>query len=121
MDFIEGLPNSAGYNVILVIVDRMTKYAHFISLSHPYTAQTVAQLIMDHIIKLHGPPAVIVSDRDRIFTSKLWHEIFSALKVSLHFSTAYHPESDEQTERVNQCVEQYLRCMTFSAPKKWVD
>ena len=121
MDFVEGLPKAKGKDVILVIVDRLTKYAHFISLSHPYTVQTVAHLIMDHIIKLHGPPAVIVSDRDRIFTSKLWHKIFSALKVSLHFSTAYHPESDGQTERVNQCVEQYLRCMTFSAPKKWVD
>jgi hypothetical protein len=79
----------------------------------------VATLFLDHIFKLHGLPKVIVSDRDRIFTSKLWQELFSALKVDLHFSTAYHPESDGQTERVNQCLEQYLRTMAFQAPKKW--
>jgi hypothetical protein len=76
---------------------------------------------MDNIFKLHGPPKVIVSDRDRIFTSKLWQDIFSALKVELHFSTAYHPESDGQTERVNQCLEQYLRSMAFQEPKKWAE
>jgi hypothetical protein len=121
MDFVEGLPKAKGKDVILVIVDRLTKYAHFIPLAHPYTVQKVAQLVMDNIIKLHGPPTVITSDRDMIFTSKLWQEIFSAMKISLHFTIAYHPESDGQTERVNQCLEQYLRCMTFSAPKKWVD
>jgi hypothetical protein len=81
----------------------------------------VATLFIDNILKLHGPPAVIVSDRDRVFTSKLWHEIFQSLKISLHFSTAYHPEIDGQTERVNQCVEQYLRCMAFQEPHKWCD
>lgn len=121
IDFIEGLPKSRGNDVILVVVDRLTKYAHFIPLSHPYNVQKVANIFMDHIIKLHGPPTVIVSDRDPIFTSKLWNEIFSAFKVDLRFTTAYHPESDGQTERVNQCLEQYLRCMTFKEPKKWCD
>jgi hypothetical protein len=119
MDFIEGLPTSNGMNVILVVVDRLTKYAHFLPLSHPYTMHKVATLFLDHIFKLHGLPKVIVSDRDRIFTSKLWQELFSALKVDLHFSSAYHPESDGQTERVNQCLEQYLRTMAFQEPKKW--
>jgi ribosomal protein L21E len=72
-------------------------------------------------VKLHGPPQVIVSDRDKIFTSKLWQEMLSAYKVDLHYSTAYHPESDGQTERVNQCLEQYLRCMAFKEPKKWAE
>ena len=121
MDFIEGLPKSKGKDVILVIVDRLTKYAHFLALSHPYTVSKVADLFMDNIVKLHGPPTAIISDRDRIFTSKLWKELFSAMQISLHYSTAYHPESDGQTERVNQCLEQYLRCMAFSEPKKWVD
>jgi hypothetical protein len=119
MDFIEGLPTSQGKNVILVVVDRLTKYAHFLPLAHPYTVHTVATLFLDHVFKLHGLPQTIVSDRDRIFTSKLWQELFSALKVDLHFSTAYHPESDGQTERVNQCLEQYLRTMAFQQPKKW--
>jgi hypothetical protein len=119
MDFIEGLPTSNGNNVILVVVDRLTKFAHFLPLSHPYTVHKVDTLFLDNIFKLHGLPKVIVSDRDRIFTSKLWQELFSALKVDLHFSTAYHPESDGQTERVNQCLEQYLRTMAFQEPKKW--
>jgi hypothetical protein len=119
MDFIEGLPTSQGKNGILVVVDKHTKYAHFLPLAHPYTVHTVATLFLDHIFKLHGLPQTIVSDRDRIFTSKLWQELFSALKVDLHFSTAYHPESDGQTERVNQCLEQYLRTMAFQQPKKW--
>lgn len=119
MDFVEGLPKSNGKDVILVIVDRLTKYAHFISLSHPFTAHKVAQLFIDHIYKLHGLPTAIVSDRDRIFTSDLWQELFKALHVSLQFSSAYHPQSDGQTERVNQCLEVYLRCMAFSEPRTW--
>jgi hypothetical protein len=98
MDFIEGLPRSKGKDVILVVVDRLTKYAHFLTLTHPFTAHQVATLFMDNIFKLHGPPKVIVSDRDKIFTSKIWQDIFTALKVDLHFSTSYHPESDGQTK-----------------------
>jgi hypothetical protein len=108
MEFIEGLPKSKGKDVILVIVDRLTKYAHFLPLAHPFTAHQVANLFWDNICKLHGQPQVIVSDHDRIFTSKVWQDLFAALKVDLHFSTSYHPESDGQTERVNQCLEQYL-------------
>ena len=105
----------------MVVVDRLMKYAHFLPLSHPFTASQVAALFMDIVFKLHGPPKVIVSDRGRIFTSKFWQELFAALKVELHFSTAYHPESDGQTERVNQCLEQYLRRMAFKEPKKWAN
>jgi hypothetical protein len=72
MDFIEDLPKSGTKNVILVVVDRLTKYAHFIDLSHPFTAQSVTQVLLDNIFKLHGPLVVIVTNRDKIFTSKLW-------------------------------------------------
>jgi IS30 family transposase len=116
LDFVEGLPKSRGKDVILVVVDRLTKYAHFLPLSHPFSTLQVSKIFMDNIHKLHGMPRVIVSDRDRIFTSKLWQEIFAALQVQLNFSTAYHPESDGQTERVNQCLEQYLRSMAFKEP-----
>ena len=71
MDFVEGLLKSNGKDVILVVVDRLTKYAHFLSLSHPYSASSVATLFLDNIFKLHGLPTTIVTDRDRIFTSDL--------------------------------------------------
>ena len=69
MDFIEGLPKSNGYSVIMVVVDRLTKFSHFVVVKHPYTASTIAQLFMDNIVKLHGLPNSIVSDRDTIFVS----------------------------------------------------
>jgi transposase InsO family protein len=119
MDFIEGLPKSGNKNAILVVVDRLTKYAQFIALSHPYTVHSVAQVFIDNIFKLHAPPVAIVTDRDKIFTSKMWQDIFKSMKVSLHFSTTYHPQTDGQTERVNQCLENYLRFMSFQEPKKW--
>jgi hypothetical protein len=119
MDFVEGLPKSQGKEVILVVVDRMTKLAHFIALSHPYTSHSVAEAFLANIFKLHGPPTSIITDRDRIFTSQLWQEVFKAVKVKLKLSTAYHPQTDGQSERVNQCLESYLRCMVFQEPKKW--
>lgn len=119
MDFVEGLPKSQGKDVILVVVDRLTKYAHFISLSHPYTAQTIVDIFLSNIFKLHGMPSVIVTDRNPIFTSTVWQSLFKALQVQLHLSTAYHPQTDGQTERVNQCLENYLRCMCFHGPTRW--
>jgi hypothetical protein len=74
---------------------------------------------MDNIFKLHGPPAAIVTDREKIFIGQLWQHIFKSLKVTLQYSFAYHPQTDRQTERVNQCLEAYLRCMVFLEPKKW--
>lgn len=64
-------------------------------------------------------PCVIVTDRDRIYTSNLWQQVFKSFKIKLHFSTSYHPQSDGQNERVNQCLENYLRCICFQQPKKW--
>ena len=104
MDFIERLPKSEGYSVILVVVDRFTKFAHFLPVKHPYTAVIIAQLFFDNIVKLHGLPETIVSDRDTIFVSHFWKELIKKYKVNLNFTTAYHQQSDGQTEQVNQCL-----------------
>jgi hypothetical protein len=119
MDFIEGLPLSLGKDAILVVVDRLTKYAHFLALSHPFTAAQIAKVFFDNIHKLHGIPATIISDRDKIFTSNFWQSLFKLVGTKLCLSTAYHPQTDGQSERVNQCLENYLRCMTRSRPGKW--
>ena len=76
MDFVEGLPRSKGKSVILVILDRLMKYNHFLPLAHPYTAETVAQLFFEQVFRLHGMPQSILCDRDPIFTSHFWTELF---------------------------------------------
>ncbi|KAL0409327.1 UNVERIFIED_CONTAM: hypothetical protein Sradi_1867100 [Sesamum radiatum] len=103
MDFVEGLPPFEGKDSVLVIVDRLTKYSHFIPLKHPYTATSIAKVFFANIYKLHGRPVSIVTDRDKVFTSKFWRELFTLAGVSLDMSYAYHPQSDGQTKRVNQC------------------
>lgn len=98
MDFVEGLPNSHGFDCILVVVDLFSKFSHFIALKHPFMALSAAKLFMVHIYKLHGLPFAIVSDRDRIFTSQLWRELFRLAGVELRMSSAYHPQTDGQTK-----------------------
>jgi hypothetical protein len=97
MDFIEGLPSSQGFTVIFVVVDRFTKYGHFLPLSHPYTASKVAEIFLANVLKLHGMPRTIVSDRDLVCTSSFWRDLFKLQGISLALSSAYHPQSDGQT------------------------
>ena len=91
MDFIESLPESQGYDTVMVIIDRLTKVGHFLVLAHPFTAKQVAQLFLDNIFRLHGLPESIVTDRDRIFTSAFWQELFKLAGTELRYSSAYHP------------------------------
>lgn len=119
MDFIEGLPKSEGNDNIMVVVDRFTKFAHFIGLTHLYTTQEVAQIFIDQVAALHGIPKTIISNRDKIFTSTLWKELMKALGTKLNMSSAYHSQTDGNTERVNQGLESYLRCICILQPKSW--
>lgn len=119
IDFVEGLPKSNNKDCIMVVVDRFTKVGHFLALTHPFTAAQVAQLFMDNIFKLHGMPISIVSDRDRIFTSVFWKELFNSMGTNLRMSSAYHPQTDGQTERLNRRLEHYLRAMVGTRPKNW--
>lgn len=119
MDFIDGFPSSNRKNSILVVVDRLTKYAHFIPLTHPYSAHSVADIFVREIVRLHGMPRSIVSDRDPIFLSKFWEAYFSLQNTQLCRRSAYHPQSDGQTEVTNRTLECYLRCFAGMKPTDW--
>ena len=94
MDFVEGLPKSHLKSVVFVVVDRLTKYTHFMALSHPYTTAKVANLYLHFVFKLHGMSFTIVSDRDPVLTSLFWKELMKLQGVSLAMSSAYHSQSD---------------------------
>ncbi|KAL0551924.1 hypothetical protein IC582_011017 [Cucumis melo] len=120
MDFITGLPRTLrGFTVIWVMVDRLTKSAHFVPGKSTYTASKWAQLYMSEIVRLHGVPVSIVSDRDARFTSKFWKGLQTAMGTRLDFSTAFHPQTDGQTERLNQVLEDMLRACALEFPGSW--
>jgi len=105
----------------MVVVDRFSKFSHFIALKHPFTALGVAKIFMQQVYRLHGLPSSIISDHDKIFLSTLWQELFKLADVQLKMSSAYHPQTDGQTERVNQCMETFLRCFVHAALVKWFE
>lgn len=117
MDFEEGLPRVNGKSVILTVVDRQSKYAHFLPLGHPYTATSVAHVFFNEVVRLHGIPLSIVSDRDPVFTSAFWTELFRLAGVKLTMSSAFHPQRDGQSEAANRVIGMYLRCLTGDRPR----
>jgi transposase InsO family protein len=120
MDFIVELPRTKkGHDAILVVVDRLTKRAHFCPTTTDATAPDAARVFIDNIFRLHGLPRTIVSDRDSRFTSDFWRALFEILDVKLKLSTAYHPETDGQTERVNRTLEQVLRAYVGYRQDDW--
>lgn len=94
LDFIKALPRVGGKSVILTVVDRFSKYCHFISLAHPYTTESVAQAFFTDVVRLHGAPQSMVFNRNPVFTSSFWWELMRFMGAKLHMTTAFHPQSD---------------------------
>ncbi|KAG8503456.1 hypothetical protein CXB51_001429 [Gossypium anomalum] len=120
MDFVSGLPLTPGKkDAIWVIVDRLTKSAHFIPVHTDYSLNKLAELYIREIVRLHGIPLSIISDRDPRFTSRFWQKLQDALGTKLNFSTAFHPQTDGQSERVIQILEDMLRCCVLEFQGSW--
>eukprot|EP00122_Pirum_gemmata_P008164 Pgem_evm1s7520 len=109
LDFITDLPDSHGYNAILVVKDRLSKMAHYIPVNKSITAEETAEVYIKVVFKLHGIPATLVSDRGPQFLSALWKRFFELLKCKVCLSSSFHPQSDGSTEVTNQVLEQYIR------------
>ncbi|GJP59656.1 hypothetical protein CLOP_g14234 [Closterium sp. NIES-67] len=121
MDFVTGLPTGpSGNDAVLVVVDRLTKMAHFAPCRTMITAEETARLFISAVFCQHGIPVAIISDRDPKFTSRFWQDTWNRCSTRLQFSSAHHPQTDGQTERTNQTMEQLIRtkCPDIS---KWED
>jgi hypothetical protein len=121
MDFITNLPSSKAFDSIFVVVDRLTKMADFIPCNKTVIGEETTRLFMDNIYKYHGLPNDIISDCSSQFTSKFWQSFFKILKVKINLSSVYHPQTDGQTKRVNQVLEQYLRCTINYHQDNWTE
>lgn len=121
MDFKEGLPISRGYEVIWMVVDQLSNYARFIPLHHPYMVKSVAKSFVQNIAKLQGFPRNFVIDRDRIFISSFWKQLFELQSNKLKASSSYHPQIDGQSEVINRTLKQYMRCFCHKEQRRWAD
>ena len=117
MDFIIGIPKSQWFKVIMVIVDWLSKYAHFILLKHPFTTKIVAKFFVREVVGLHGFPKAIFIDKEPVFLSNFWEEMLKLQRTKLKMSSSYFPQSNSQIEIVNHCLETYLRYFTFKQHK----
>jgi len=119
MDLITDLPKSGGHDTIMVVIDRLTKMSHFIPCSNDLDAQQFANLFMKEIVRLKGQPHDIITDRGTLFTSDLWTETTEKLGIERRLSTAFHPQTDRQTERTTAILEQYLRAYINYQQEDW--
>ena len=119
-NLVTGLPESDGYTAIAIFVDRYTKMVHFAPCRKEVTAMEYARLLVDHVFHLHGLPVVIISDRDPRFTSKFWKGLFELLGTDLRFSAVFHPQTDGQSKRAIQTLENFLRPYVERNPQNWV-
>ena len=120
MDFVTGLPRtSKNHDSVWVVVDRLTKSAHFIPVRVTYSMDQLAELYVKEIVRLHGVPQSIVSDQDSRFTSKFWKSLQRALGTGLKFSTAFHPQTNGQSERTIQILEDMLRACAIDFQGSW--
>jgi hypothetical protein len=120
MDFIEGFLETSRKSVILTVVDRLSKYTHFIMFGHPYTATSVVVAFFEQIVRLHGVPASIVSDHNPVFTSTMWKELFRLYGTSLRTSSVFRPQTDGQSKVTNRIIAVYLCCLDGDPPKSWL-
>lgn len=119
MDFIMGLPAYKGHTCIFVVVDHFSKGLHLGMLPTKHSARKVTELFTAMVSRLHGLPRSIISDRDPLFFSRFWNELFELSGTKLILSSSYHPQTDGQTEVANQIVEQYLRAFVHRKPTSW--
>jgi transposase InsO family protein len=120
MDFIVGLPlTERRHDSIFVVVNTLTKSAHFIPMRMTYQEADIARVFISEIVRLHGVPKRIISDRGSVFTGRFWTSFQEALGTQLNFSTVYHPETDGQTERTNQILEDMLCMYVMDQQKHW--
>lgn len=113
MDFMAGLSKVKGYDTIMVVMDRLTKYEHFLAVPHPYIAKDITEIFIREVVRLYGFPQTIISDRDRVFISAFWSELFRVSETAFKFSSTYHPQTDGQMEVMNQSLETYLMSFCF--------
>ncbi|KAJ1171611.1 hypothetical protein NDU88_003471 [Pleurodeles waltl] len=121
VDFIVGLPPVKSFTTVLVIVDFLSKMAHFVPLRKLPTAAEFADIFIREIVRLHGLPSKVVSDRGSQFNSRFWKKLCEKLKIDVALSTAFHPETDGQTERLNQTLLQTLRCLLADYSSEWLE
>ena len=120
-DFIIKLPLAQEYDVILVVYDHFSKIVYFIATTEKTSAEELAKLFQDHVWKLHGLPESIISDREVQFVVGMMRELNNLLGIQMKLSTVYHPQTDGQTERINQELEQYLRVFIDHRQEQWLD